>query len=106
MLGVLLAAVGFAQEAQVSGRITDSSGGVIPDVKVTMTNTDNGSLRDTKTNSLGLYTLPLIQPGNYKISTEKRGFRPGRANRDRVAGRSTRHAGHHHAGRATDAGSR
>ncbi len=75
-LGLLLAAIGLAQEAQLSGRIMDSSQSVIPDVKVTLTNTDNGSTRDTKTNSLGLHTLPLLQPGNYKISVEKQGFRP------------------------------
>ena len=75
-LGFLFAGLALAQEAQVSGRISDASGGVIPDVKVKITNTDTGSVRDTKTNSLGLYTLPLLQPGNYKINAEKQGFRP------------------------------
>jgi hypothetical protein len=74
-LGLVLAAWAFAQEAQVSGRITDASNAVIPDVKVTLTNTDTGSFRDTKTNNLGYYTLPLLPPGNYKISLEKQGFR-------------------------------
>jgi hypothetical protein len=75
-LALLFAGMGVAQEARVTGRISDSSGGVIPDVKVTVTNTDNGAIRDTKTNNLGLYTVPLLQPGNYKISVEKQGFRP------------------------------
>jgi hypothetical protein len=74
-LGLLLVAIGSAQEARVGGRVTDSSGGVIPDVKVTITNTDTKISRATTTNSLGLYTLPLLQPGNYKISAEKKGFR-------------------------------
>ncbi|HTX35818.1 MAG TPA: TonB-dependent receptor [Bryobacteraceae bacterium] len=74
-LGLLLASLGFAQEARVSGRITDNSGAVVPGVKVTITNTDTGISRDTKTNDLGYYTLPLLQPGNYKITAEKQGFR-------------------------------
>jgi hypothetical protein len=75
VMGLLLASMGFAQEAQVSGRVTDPSGAVIPDVKVTITSTDTGVARDTKTNHLGYYTLPLLQPGNYKIAAEKQGFR-------------------------------
>ena len=73
--GLLLAGIGLAQEARITGRITDSSGGVVPDVKVILTNTANGATRDTKTNSLGYYTLPLLQPGNYKLAAEKPGFR-------------------------------
>ncbi len=73
--GLLLATAGLAQEARVTGRITDSSGGAIPDVKVVLTNTGNGAARDTKTNNLGYYTLPLLQPGVYKLAAEKTGFR-------------------------------
>ena len=72
--GLLLATVALAQEAQVTGRVTDSSGAVIPDVKITIANTDTGIARDTRSNDLGYYTLPLLQPGNYKITAEKQGF--------------------------------
>lgn len=75
LLGLALASLGMAQEAQLSGRITDSSGGVLTDVKVTITNAENGSVRETKTNNLGYYTAPLLQPGNYKLTLEKSGFR-------------------------------
>jgi hypothetical protein len=71
----LFAGVCMAQEAQISGRVADASGGVIADVKVMITNTDNGSVRDARTNSLGYYTLSLLPPGNYKIAAEKGGFR-------------------------------
>jgi len=75
VLALLIAGIGLAQEAQVSGRVTDASGAVVPDVKVTITNTATGVARDTKTNDLGYYTLPLLEPGNYKMSAEKQGFR-------------------------------
>jgi hypothetical protein len=76
LLGFILAGAGLAQEAQVSGRVADATGGVIPDVRVAIANTDNGSVRETRTNSQGYFTLPLLQPGNYKITAEKQGFRP------------------------------
>ena len=75
ILGFLLAGFAFAQEGQIGGRVTDPSGAVLPDVKVTVTNADTGVARDTATNSLGYYTVPLLQPGNYKIAAEKQGFR-------------------------------
>jgi hypothetical protein len=74
-LGFLFVIAALAQEAQVTGRITDSTGAVIPEVKLNIVNTDNGSARGTLTNSLGYYTLSLLPPGHYKISAEKQGFR-------------------------------
>jgi hypothetical protein len=64
-----------AQEAQVGGLVTDSSGAAIADVKIVLTNTENGAARETRTNSQGYFTLPLLQPGSYKIKAEKEGFR-------------------------------
>jgi hypothetical protein len=75
VLAFLLAGFGFAQEAQITGRVSDSSGAVIPDVKVTVTNTGTGVARETTTNALGYYTVPLLDPGDYKLTAEKPGFR-------------------------------
>ncbi|MBV8904079.1 MAG: carboxypeptidase regulatory-like domain-containing protein, partial [Acidobacteriia bacterium] len=75
VVGLLLACTGLAQEAQVTGRVTDITGAVIPGVQITITNTDTGIAREITTNDLGYYTLPLLQPGNYRITAEKRGFR-------------------------------
>jgi VWFA-related protein len=79
ILGLLLAGAGFAQWAQITGPVTDNAGAAIPDVKITVTNTDNGSdngiARDTQTNGLGYYTVPLLNPGNYKSVAGKQGFR-------------------------------
>jgi hypothetical protein len=71
----LLVGLAFAQQAQLTGRVTDSTGSVIPGVKVTVTNTGTGIARDTTTNGLGYYTVPLLPPGNYKIAAAKEGFR-------------------------------
>ncbi len=67
---------GFAQQAQVSGQITDASGGAIPAVEITLSGEATGITRTVTTNNQGLFVLPLIQPGVYRISTSKEGFRP------------------------------
>ncbi|HEX4749447.1 MAG TPA: TonB-dependent receptor [Bryobacteraceae bacterium] len=73
-LCVMTAAIGFAQLAQLNGRVTDNSGAVIQDVKIAVTNADTGVARDTTTNNLGYYTVGLLRPGNYKLSASKTGF--------------------------------
>jgi len=65
-----------AQTAQVTGRISDASGAVVPDARVTLTNQANGFRRDTVTNEEGYYTVPLLQPGSYEVSVRKDGYRP------------------------------
>src|SRR5579875_3257944 len=74
VLSLMGTALCFAQLAQLNGRVTDDSGAVIQDVKITVTNADTGVARDTTTNNLGYYTVGLLRPGNYKISASKPGF--------------------------------
>lgn len=70
----LLAAQGTT--AQIVGRITDPSGSAIPGAAIKLTNVENGSLREAQTNESGSYTFPLLQPGNYRLTITKEGFRP------------------------------
>jgi hypothetical protein len=78
---VLLAALfmsvpaSHAQTAQVTGRVTDSTDAVIPDVAVNMISISTGISRKTSTNDLGYYTIPLLQPGSYRMVVQKQGFR-------------------------------
>ena len=65
-----------AQTAQVTGRVTDQAGAVVPDATVTLTNAGTGLKREAVTNSEGYFTVPLVQPGNYQIAVQKRGFKP------------------------------
>lgn len=64
--------------ASVSGTVTDQSGAVIPEATVTIRNTETNVVVSTLTNSLGLYVVPSIQPGNYEISASKSGFSTAR----------------------------
>ena len=56
----------FGQEFQgtILGRITDSSGAVVPDVQVKVVNTETGASSSTKTNAQGNYRVPFLLPGD------------------------------------------
>jgi Carboxypeptidase regulatory-like domain len=66
----------FGQTAQITGRISDQSGAVIQGAKVTVTNEGNGFKRETLSNDEGYFTVPSLQPGTYRISIQKEGFKP------------------------------
>ncbi|MCI0691956.1 carboxypeptidase-like regulatory domain-containing protein, partial [candidate division KSB1 bacterium] len=69
-------AAAFGQTAQVSGRITDATGAVVPGAQVTLTNLSNGLKREAVTNDEGTYFIPLAPLGNYEIAVRKMGFKP------------------------------
>ncbi len=71
---VLASATGWAQDSKVSGRVTDSTGGVIPGVEVTVTNMDTGVSRQVVTDDSGHYVVPQLFSGNYRISASMAGF--------------------------------
>ncbi len=64
-----------SEKAQLTGVITDSSGAVTPGVRVTVTNTANGEKRSVTADDSGFYTVPLLEPGKYEVSTAMEGFR-------------------------------
>ncbi len=66
----------YAQTAQITGRLNDSSGAVISGAKVGVTNEKTGIGRETLSNNEGYYTIPLLPPGEYRISVRKDGFKP------------------------------
>src|SRR5688572_15046253 len=66
----------FGQTAQITGRVNDQSDAVIQGAKVTVTNEGNGFKRETLSNDEGYFTVPSLQPGTYRISIQKEGFKP------------------------------
>lgn len=68
--------VSWAQSAQIGGRITDSTGAVVPDAKIVVANLKTGIDRNTTSNERGLFVVPLLEPGDYRITVEKQGFKP------------------------------
>src|SRR5262247_3292533 len=77
-LGVLLASAvpSFAQTfGQISGMVTDTTGGVLVGATVTVTNTQTGAIVTQQANSAGLYVFPNLLPGVYNVKVEIDGFR-------------------------------
>src|ERR687891_2410092 len=60
--------------ATLSGAVTDPTGAVVANVKVTLQNTSTGVRRATTTDSEGYFTLPLLHPGVYTLIVEQEGF--------------------------------
>ncbi|MFZ0303317.1 MAG: TonB-dependent receptor [Terracidiphilus sp.] len=77
---VVLLAMGTSLFAQagatgtILGTVTDSSGALVPNVKVTVTNVATGVAFETVTNSAGDYQASSLNPGTYKVSAEMKGF--------------------------------
>jgi Carboxypeptidase regulatory-like domain len=65
----------FAQQATIVGTVTDPSGAVIPNVAVTLTNTDTGGSRTIPTNDAGQYVAVDLQIGHYEVKATASGFK-------------------------------
>jgi hypothetical protein len=58
----------------INGKITDSSGGVLPGVTVSITSPSMQGTRTDITGSDGIYRFSAIPPGDYKVTYELAGF--------------------------------
>jgi len=59
----------------LTGRITDSSGAVVPNAALTLTSVDTAQSRTATTGADGTYTFGLLPPGNYQLKIEASGFK-------------------------------
>jgi Carboxypeptidase regulatory-like domain/TonB dependent receptor len=59
----------------ISGTITDSGGGSLADVHVTLTNLETGQKLNQDTTSDGLYLFSFLLGGHYRVDAEKAGFK-------------------------------
>src|SRR5438046_65077 len=60
---------------EVTGRVTDPSGAVIPGASVALTNVNTNAVRNVVTAEAGAYTFPSVPPGFYRLRTELAGFK-------------------------------
>jgi len=69
-------AVAWAQETTgtLTGAAKDQTGAVLPGVTVTVKSIQTGSTQEFVTNESGLYTAPLLQPGEYEVNFSLSGF--------------------------------
>jgi hypothetical protein len=64
-----------AQNASITGRVSDPQQASIPNATVTLTNVDMGTAVRANTDMVGNYEFGFVRPGNYIIKVEHLGFR-------------------------------
>src|SRR5579883_2544000 len=69
-----LAVWGQTDNAALSGRIMDPTGGAIIGADVTVTNTATGTTLHVVTNDAGLYNFSSLPPGTYTLTAKAPGF--------------------------------
>jgi hypothetical protein len=62
-------------KAGIQGTVTDSGGGLVPEAKVTLLNTETGKTQETTTSAEGFYRLSGLPPAKYKLTVEKAGYK-------------------------------
>jgi hypothetical protein len=60
--------------ATLSGTVMDQSGGVVPQVAITLKNIATGITRNSTTSAAGFYSAPNLSPGTYEIRAAAQGF--------------------------------
>ncbi|MGI8990560.1 MAG: carboxypeptidase regulatory-like domain-containing protein [Bryobacteraceae bacterium] len=71
-------AFGQAEQASITGSVSDVSKAIVPDAQVTVRNLATNVTVHTASNSAGLYYVRALTPGTYELSVEKSGFRSSR----------------------------
>src|SRR5262249_50446632 len=61
--------------AELSGTVTDATGAVVANARVTATNAETSISRTATSDQTGTYVFTLLQPGFYNVSVEAAGFR-------------------------------
>ena len=76
LLGILVtASFGQSYRGTITGTVTDPSGAVVSNAKITATNGSTGAVRETTTSGEGNYTLPELPAAPYKVTAEAQGFK-------------------------------
>lgn len=77
LLAFVCACAAYAQRdlATLVGTVTDPSGGVVANAKVTITETETGQVYRLNTTDTGDFVRPALKPGTYSVSVTATGFR-------------------------------
>jgi len=74
-LSACFLALAQVDTGNVSGTVTDSSGGGVGEAEVHLTSELTGTIRTTITNPQGYYTFPFVPSGRYGLNVERSGFK-------------------------------
>jgi hypothetical protein len=80
LVAIIICLCGLPLWAQVTsgtitGRVQDSTGAVIKDASVTVSNPSNGLTRNLTTSDAGEFVAPNLLPGTYNVTVEAPGFK-------------------------------
>src|ERR1700676_153757 len=67
----------FAQStASIQGTVTDATGASVPNATVTVRNQNTGEERTAQTDAAGLYLVPALPVGTYRVEVKAQGMQP------------------------------
>ncbi|MDT4895317.1 MAG: hypothetical protein QOH25_394 [Acidobacteriota bacterium] len=73
---LLLTATANAQfKASVQGTVTDTTGAIVPEAAVTLTNKETNKTQTVTASEDGFYRISGLPPGEYSLSAEKAGYK-------------------------------
>jgi len=75
VFGLLAPAAVTAQNAEISGFISDPSGLAVPAARVVVQSGQTGARRAVSSNQSGEYSVPALVPGSYDLTVEAKGFK-------------------------------
>ena len=78
LCGLLALSVGAFGQAtgSIHGTVSDASGAVVPEARLTVTNVGTNQSRELTAGENGQYSVPFLSVGNYTVRIEKEGFKP------------------------------
>src|SRR5882724_507177 len=86
---LIILAVPFLYSQEITGSITgevrDSSGAMMPGVKVTVVNTGTNVVKTVNTGPSGTYRVPFLIFGKYTVTAELQGFKVSRVENVQVS---------------------
>src|SRR5687767_9467984 len=64
-----------SQTGRITGRITDPTGAAIPSAEVVATEQDTGVPTRAVSSGTGVYAIPFLPPGRYRLEVSHTGFK-------------------------------
>ena len=65
----------WGQSGSMNGRILDAASAVVPNAGISVVAVATTQERTASSNDQGLYTIPLLPPGEYKVTVKAAGFK-------------------------------
>jgi hypothetical protein len=60
--------------ASITGTVTDTSGAIVPNTRIVVTNQATGIQSSAQSNAAGIYAVPQLNPGSYSLRAQANGF--------------------------------